>query len=279
MAIDPQLVADQFLRVFNDMAQNGHHQLARSLSGLARVTRVDDNLWDAICYNSAQDKRTPFMYACQKGDVDRVNFLLPHCGAEELYHDYSLRDGRDGPLFIAARYGHPAVVATLCKYITDHKIEGALDFLSATNGWTPLMVAVSNVGLPPAYWIKAPTEEEKARFREVATCLVQHGCDLNAEDECGAKVLYQAILRRDSEQVSFVCSLGVDVNFLTCGRSPLQEAIYWNNLEIATILCDHGAEIGTLIEYAKTLNRGGGWEGWGEGRWTSMIALLESRVA
>jgi ankyrin repeat protein len=228
MAIDPQLVADQFLRAFNVMAQNGHHKLARSLSGMCRATRVDDNLWDAICYYGAQDKRTPFMYSCQKGDVERVRFLLPHCGAEELYHEYS---DRDGPLFIAARNGRLAVVAILCKYIKDHKIEGALDFLSATNGRTPLMVAVG--------WSAERTE--KARYRDVATCLVQYGCDLNAVDELGTTVLMQAIYSHDSELVSFVCSLGVDVNFRIIGPSPLQEAILWNDLKVATVLREYGA--------------------------------------
>jgi ankyrin repeat protein len=267
MAIDPQLVADQFLRAFNVMAQNGHHRLARSLSGVARVTRVDDNLWDAICYNGARDKRTPFMYACQKGDVERVRFLLPHCGAEELYHEYS---DRDGPLFIAARYGHPAVVAELCKYITGHKIDGALDFCSATNGWTPLMVAVGCRGC------RSGTAAAKARYREVATCLFQYGCDLNAADKFGSTVLMQAINSQDTELASWLCELGVDVNFIIAGRSPLQEAILWNNLEIATVFCDHGADIGlSVIEYAKTLNRGR----LGVGRWEPMVALLESRIA
>jgi len=227
MAIDPQLVADQFLRVFNVMAQNGHHQLARSLSGMCRATRVDDNLWDAICYYGAQDKRTPFMYACQKGDVERVRFLLPHCGAEELYHEYS---HRDGPLFVATKFGRLAVVAELCKYITEHKIEGGLDFLSATNGWTPLMVAVG--------W---SARAGNARFRDVARCLVQYGCDLNAKDEVGTTVLMQAIYSHDSELVSFVCSLGVDVNFISSVRSPLQEAILWNDLKVATVLREYGA--------------------------------------
>jgi len=278
MAINHQLVADQFLRVFNAMAQNGHHKLARSLSGMCRATRVDDNLWDAICYNSAKDKRTPFMYACEKGNTDRVNFLLTHCGAEELYHEYC---HRDGPLFIAARNGHLAVVATLCKYIKDHKIKGALDFLSATNGWTPLMVAVSRAGTNAAtYWKKAPTEEEKARFRDVATCLIQHGCDLNATDEINTTVLIQLIQSRNNEMVSFLCELGVDVNFRSCSR-PLQEAIFWNNLEIATVLCDYGADVSsTLIEYAKELNMElmGEWRDGrvGVGRWEPMIALLES---
>jgi len=307
MAIDPQNAADQFLRVFNVMAQNGHHKLARSLSGICRATRVDDNLWDAICYNGAHSKRTPLLYACQKGDVERVRFLLPHSGAEELYHEYS---DQGGPLFMAAKYGRSAVVAELCKYITDHKIEGALDFRGPGRR-TPLMVAAGRVG-----WVKALSEICEVermlgvhsatvlaalgigamdgslrdftpvldRFKDVVTCLVQHGCDLNAVDENGNTVLIRSIQHDDSELVSFLCTLGVDVNFRAAIRFPLQEAVQRNSLKIAAVLCDHGADNEcctwdcTVAECAKSIN-GGRWGDWAVGRWGPMVALLESRFA
>jgi ankyrin repeat protein len=301
--VDPQLVADQFLRVFNVMAQNGHHRLARSLSGLARVTRVDDNLWDAICYNGAHSKRTPLLYACVRNDVERVRFLLPHSGAEQLYHEYP---DQGGPLFMAAKHGHPAIVATLCKYITGHKIEGALDFRGPGRR-TPLMVAAGRVG-----WVKALSETRAVermlgvhsvavlaalgipslddftpvldRFKDVVACLVHHGCDINATDENGNTVLIRAIQHNDSELVSFLCTLGVDVNYRAAIRFPLQEAVQRNSLNIVTILCDHGADNEcctwdcTVLECAKRINRGR-WGDWAVGRWTPMVQLLESRFA
>ena len=46
--IDKQMLADASLRVLNCLGQAGHVQLADRLTSLCRVTRVDDNLWDAV---------------------------------------------------------------------------------------------------------------------------------------------------------------------------------------------------------------------------------------
>ena len=279
MTIDSQIVADKFLRAFNVMAQNGHHTLARSLSGLARVTRVDDNLWDAICYNSAKDKRTPFMYACQKGDVDRVNFLLPHCGAEELYHEYS---DRDGPLFIAAENGHHTVVDTLCKYIKDHKIEGGIDFRGFYHK-TPLMAAAGALYQHPYAFLHLPGHQEK--YRNVIVCLVNYGCDLEAYDANGDTVLIRAINKEDVETVKFLCMLGTDVNRIA-GKPwyPLHAAIEKNNLEIATILCEYGADVHrrtitglSMADFARTVSMESWMRGYPNGSLDPMIRMLEAR--
>jgi len=279
MEIDPQIVGDQFLCTFNTMAQNGHHKLARSLSGLARVTRVDDNLWNAICYNSAQEKRTPFMYVCKKGDVDRVNFLLPHCGAEELYHQYS---DRDGPLFIAAENGHPEVVDILCKYIKDHNIAGGLDFRGFYH-MTPLMAAAKQLYQHPLAFLHLPGHREK--YQSVIACLVKYGCDLEAYDSNGDTVLIRAINCEDVETVKFLCMMGADVNRIA-GKPwyPLHAAIENNNLEIATILCDYGADVRrrtitglSMADFARTIIMDRWLQGRSHEGMKQMIKMLESR--
>jgi len=185
-----------------------------------------------------------------------VRFLLPHCGAEELYRDCE----REGPLFVAAAAGRTGVVATLCKYIADHKIVGALDF-RGPGRMTPLMAAVAE------------------QHVDVIACLVHYGCDLEAYNSNCDTVLVQAVKRGDIEMVSFLCVLGVNVNNTTPKpTSALKEAILRDEVEIATVLCNHGADTGyrmlcglTLVEFAEDIDPG--WQQ--SARPPRMISMLQ----
>ena len=74
--IDKQMLVDLFLRTVNCMAQEGHVKLGDKLTGLCRVTRVDELLWDAVSrHKLGREQSTRLMYAAHMRDPTRVKFL------------------------------------------------------------------------------------------------------------------------------------------------------------------------------------------------------------
>lgn len=131
--INIQRRADAFLRALNCVAQVGHTGLADRLTGLCRVTRVDDNLTDAVArHKVGAGQRTRLMYAARVVAVDRVLFLLAHAAHPDI------TDARGSTALIWAARGYgPQVVTTIAALCS-----AGANVNAATNlGCTAIMTA------------------------------------------------------------------------------------------------------------------------------------------
>ena len=166
--VDPQIVADSFLRAFNAMTQEGHHELARSLSGLCRVARVDQLMWDAIGFQGLAKKKQPLGYAVITNDVARAKFLLEHC-ADNLFYSEDITTIAERQLYLsnAVWYNRPEMVRLLCQY-------GAL------------RIGAAKEVLPDACFYG---------YTEVVNTLLEYGIDVEATDSEGRSAFVQATKR------------------------------------------------------------------------------------
>jgi ankyrin repeat protein len=209
--VDPQFVADKFLRAFNCMAQEGHFELARKNSGLCRVTRVDQLLWDAINYNY-EKVRSPLCYAITKSDLVRAEFLLKHC-ADNVFYD--VHDPR-APLQHAVELGNPEMVLLLLKY-------GAGVNAADNLGWTALMRASQSGNIA------------------VVKVLCSHGASLDMVNLGGTTALIVAAANNHIDVMELLLAHGAKINTVAGGMTALLWAISHGYKNAEKMLRDRGA--------------------------------------
>ena len=167
---------------------------------------------------SWRTKRTPLWYAVKTGKIEVVK-LLVEAGAD-------VNAGGWPPLCEAVDYENTAIA----EYLIDHGAN-----VNAPQGWGPLQEAATfslkmvkfliergadiNGGPRPALH----TAISRAKNRDMAELLIQHGADVNAKDASGNTPLYYAILYiDDSDFINLLIANGADVNTKNRGgETPL----------------------------------------------------------
>ena len=86
--------------------------------------------------------------------------------------------------------------------------------------------------------------------------LLEHGAELDAQDNQGRSPLYCAVQKGDSGMVKFLIRRGSDVNLTDCrGRSPLAIAEAAQMDDIESLLLKNGATQRSATTHAQRLNR------------------------
>ena len=248
-------------------AQNGYAREVDPFVGLCRETWGEEALFDALKdlphgkkrLRSAEEAaaqglpefdpygmgRTRLMYAAQKGNKARVEWLLKRGARLELADS----DGFTA-LAWASTLGYTEVVELLLG-------KGALAsgasnpplFYASRNGYSDIVRMLLEHGAAPNW----PTEEgdtplsaaaEHGRV-EVARLLLQKGALVDAACLDGATPLYFAAQNGYKEVVELLLARGADVNGATPKWTPLYGACYDGHAAIISVLLATGANVDT----------------------------------
>lgn len=201
-------------------------------------------------------KTTQLLHAAKKGDLRLVKDLLSE-GVDISCHDRKLMT----PLYYAARESHVQVVEFLlgCYPVDERSFALYCALISAASearlGCVKELLAI---GAPTDY------KHEYYRFEtplmmavkcsrvEIASCLIDYGADLEAEDEHGQTALFYS-LDADPGMLNVLIQSGADLNKKNeDGYTLLHYAASENNLSFVSLVVEAGADINLLNNYAST---------------------------
>lgn len=155
--------------------------------------------------------RTALWYASSVGDVAKVQTLLAAGALPDLGPD-------QGPLHIAARYGHHEVVCLLLD--AGAEVDPGPKWLSK-----PLVLAATG-----------------GSYETVAE-LIRHGANVNACDRQGSIALHLAAGRNYVDIIEMLVEAGANIDCRDNSDDvPLMEALCYNSVEAALLLLRLGAD-------------------------------------
>lgn len=155
--------------------------------------------------------RTALWYASSVGDAANVQTLLAAGALPDLGPD-------QGPLHIAARYGHPEVVRLLLD--AGAEVDPGPKWLSK-----PLVLAATG-----------------GSYETVAE-LIRHGANVNACDKQGSVALHLAAGRNYVDVIEMLVEAGANINTRDASDDvPLMEALCYDSVEAALLLLRLGAD-------------------------------------
>jgi ankyrin repeat protein len=165
---------------------------------------------------AAPDEETRFIKAVQDGDVATVAALLNKRSElvqlEPLYGRKGGKQGTEPVLKTALRQGHNGVVRLL------------LDHGAVPEKYSNILVFARDV--------------------EAAQLLIDHGADVNRQNEYGEAAQHFFVTRDDTSIAEFLLSRGADVNVRDGhGETPLHRAAREGCLSAAKLLVSKGADI------------------------------------
>ena len=188
-----------------------------------------------LIYNGANvhyrsDGESALMRACSERNVEAVEVLLKH-GAN--VNDIS--DNKDSmvtPLICACRV--PCAKSySIAKLLLEHKADvntkGTMDGEEESPLWATINSGFASL--------------------ELLKLLVENGADVHERDSCKRTVLYPSLSFRDSKrniaQISFFLDQGVDINAQDdFGNTMLFEACKTSDTEVLELLVSRGADLG-----------------------------------
>ena len=148
--------------------------------------------------------------------------LLLECNAKVNKQD----SDNDTPLHLASD-------PQICKLLIE---KGA--YVNAKNDsfHTPLQAVM-------ALYQKATVDKGRHYF-EIFKLLLEHGADIDTQDDKGNSLLHMAVAVNDAEQIEFLLKKGARVNIINKWKnSPLHRAVIKKNHKSIQILLDHGADV------------------------------------
>lgn len=155
--------------------------------------------------------RTALWYASSVGDASTVRALLATGALPDLGPD-------QGPLHIAARYGHHEVVCLLLE--AGAEVDPGPKWLSK-----PLVLAATGGSY------------------DIVADLIRHGANVNACDKQGSVALHLAAGRNYVDIIELLVEAGANINCRDCSDDvPLMEALCYNAVEAALLLLRLGAD-------------------------------------
>jgi ankyrin repeat protein len=214
------------------------------------------------------NSNTPLIRAALAGESNKVRSLLLHkANPEEL--------GQNGltPLIAATVSGNVETIALiLARHVNVNQGDD--------DGITPLMLASNKCDLgtvklllehgasvrlggkshcPPLNCLVtlAENRSNSSSELEIANALLNHGADINFEQQYGDTPLIGAINNGDERLVRLLCGRGANVNLSghLHGETPLMVAVLRNSIPISKILVQHGANVRFTLPDGKSAIR------------------------
>ena len=204
---------------------------------------------------------TPLIIAARNGNLESVKILLRYKADIEARGTLKVYTGEVGegctPLLAATLAGHLDVVELLIERKAE--VDGRTLTVS-----TPLRAAAFNGRLDIVSCLVEHGADVNARddggntplmatcyngHMNVATYLVEHGAKIHLQDEDGDTCLHHAAEGGNVEVVSKLLVVGAKENpdYVNArnnsGTTPLMETCSYGNMNVATYLVDHGANI------------------------------------
>ena len=97
---------------------------------------------------------------------------------------------------------------------------------------------------------------------EMSRLLIEHGADVNAEDDLGSAPLHGANYSDNVDLAKFLIEHGANVNAEDdLGSTPLHGASYSGNVDLAKLLIEHGANVSAENESGSTPLHGASYSG------------------
>lgn len=204
---------------------------------------------NAIWMDAANKSWTALTWACHKGNLGLVQFLINN------YHaDVNLRDNRRTPLYVASRDGHLSIVDYLVR------VAKANVNLTNTEGATPLFVACQRGRVEVVKYllqnkntnVNKLTTNGAPHFYiacqnnhlEVVQCLIADGrADVNCSTDDGTTSLFIACQLGLLSMVKLLVEAGADINMPKLGGyTPLRTAVSNRHAPVVEYLLTIGAE-------------------------------------
>jgi ankyrin repeat protein len=160
-----------------------------------------------------EETTTYLINASLQGSVKTVQFLLAKGADPNIAGIFSGRTA----LLAAARFGHLEVVETLLQH------GAVISAIDSYDKYTAMDYAISqeNAGIVRCLFAAGArgsfhhlrfNGEDGAAAREIARLLLEHGADVNAEDDWGRTPLMWAAERAPVETVQFLIDSGADIH-------------------------------------------------------------------
>ncbi|MFC1616064.1 ankyrin repeat domain-containing protein [Patescibacteria group bacterium] len=207
----------------------------------------------------------PLHLAAQNGDMEMVKMLLDR-GADidvvaQIYENYY--ELVFTPLYYAIDSGYLDVA----EYLID---EGAdMDKINAGDYSSLLNSAVESQSLEMVNWLLNEGFDANESYDigwtalhsacsganlDIVKALVQAGADMNAQDYYGLFPIGVSMNYDRPENALYLIEQGADVNLISSeiGKTPLHEAAYFGQLEVAQALIDAGAKVNATNFYNET---------------------------
>ncbi|MBQ9578333.1 MAG: ankyrin repeat domain-containing protein, partial [Ottowia sp.] len=223
--------------------------------GLVRIDRLDVTIESANTDSTVQETLSPLATAAQLGHTDRARALIERGAAVNAADKLRIT-----ALMRAAMNGHTDTV----KMLLD---KGASVNATTLNGQTALSIALDRGNINVAEILLARGADPNACFLltlwhgrlDTAKLLLAHGADINHKTESDAEkrtpLMYAAYYDRE-DLIAFLLDHGANVNDINQdGETALSFAVAENNINMAKILLDKGADPNTALIAASRKKR------------------------
>ncbi|XP_071145116.1 uncharacterized protein [Mytilus edulis] len=163
------------------------------------------------------NKSTPLIQCCFKGDIDLVKWCIHHCVSNA---NHCRNTDKVSPLYISSEYGYTEVVQMLIHNKAD------INCNCKDTGASPLYIACQD------------------GHTEIVQMLINNKADINKCKDTGSSPLYIACYNGHTEIVQMLINNKADINKCRdTGESPLYIACYNGHTEVVTMLINNKADI------------------------------------
>ncbi len=231
-----------------------------SMKKLILLTAFAVSLYSSSILARVETPEDLLVRAAWHGDVAEAKRLLDAGANVNTERDYP-RYGESysgTALYNAAKRGHKAVVELLLSNGAD------VNFDHVCRQSTPLIAAVDNACIASCYDEEDVSAQEKKELVEIVELLLQHGADINAQDENsyyyyaqgysqGYTALFYASAYDHKELVELLLAHGADISVKNkSGETALHIASREGHKEMVDWLLRHGADINAADQWDYT---------------------------
>jgi ankyrin repeat protein len=161
---------------------------------------------------------TYLVNTASRGQLETVRFLLEN-GADPNIEIRSVNPGQTA-LLAAASGGHADVVDLLLRHgadfsASDHPTKFSAMEYAVDNENAAIVRSLLAAGARPTFRRLSFNLEGGAAAREIVRMLIEHGFDINKQDDWGRTPLMWAAERAPLETVQFLIDSGADVNIVS----------------------------------------------------------------
>jgi ankyrin repeat protein len=220
------------------LSQNGYGSHILNKTRACRALRGEEQIWDAIKnITHPSIGRTRLMYACKKGDVAYIKWLIKR-NSNPFINDFSNR--------MAFHYA--------CESGNSEAVQIIIDYMHA---YTNYEIPISSIINSETYYdqINYLSLLEYCCFRnftDIVILLIKYGAVCNVESWNGFTPLCRAVKNGNEEIVTILISSGCAINSkntLLSTVNPLHIACSEGFLNITKLLLENGADPNLKINH------------------------------